>query len=374
MFIFQNEAAPRASRGLGKIQPRLLILTYAWGGLQETDINVQLYTESLRETGSTADVVILTHDPLVNSTATWLLQQHKFKVEMVPDVVVQTSTVSGDPVLFRFVAWNYYLKRHRSNYTHVMTTDMDVFFQADPLHCLPQIQALQVFEENPAINIAKCPIHKSWIQGCPKVQNNSGADIWERIKHRNRLCAGVIYGGVQQMAEFLELHSAEEHSGKCNDQGLLNMLVWDGLLPDKARPVTVFHNFYGPVKTTDVGGFRDEQGYLLNNSGRRYCLLHQFKPDRAPKFVALLQAQLRARKAGLTDLYPKVEFVHLDDNRFPGGLHVSANSTVWPVLPLDPPAWKQASWGLTAVMPRSDGWPPPSVWAQHGLVPLVLPL
>lgn len=240
------------------------------------------------------------------------------------------------------------------------------------LQSTESVSCVQVFEENLAINIAKCKFHKSWIQGCGTVLNKSGADIWERIKHRGRLCAGVIYGDVQHMAAYLELHSAEEHSGKCNDQGLLNMLVWDGLVPDEARPVTVFHNFYGPVKTTDVGGFRDEQGYLINNSGRRYCLLHQFRHDRGPRFVALLQEQLRARKSKAADLFAEVEFVHLDDNRFPDGLHASAKSTVWPVLPLDHHAWKQASWGLTAVVPRSDGSLPPSLWAEHGLVPLVI--
>lgn len=135
-------APVRASDGFK--MGRLLILTYAWGALLETDISVKLFAESLRETGSTADVVILTHDPLAKSTSAWLIQQHNFKVEMVPDVLMQTSTVSGDPVLFRFVAWNYYLKGRTSDYTHVMTTDLDVFFQADPLQCLPQIQALQV--------------------------------------------------------------------------------------------------------------------------------------------------------------------------------------------------------------------------------------
>lgn len=85
-------------------------------------------------------------------------------------------------------------------------------------------------------------------------------------------------------------------------QGMLNMLVWDDMLvtpSGESSPlvsrVHVFNAFLGPVKTTDVGFYRDEYGYALTNTGKRYCMMHQFKSDRNKQFVDHLWRCVTAR-------------------------------------------------------------------------------
>jgi hypothetical protein len=274
-------------------------------------------------------------------------------------------------VLFRFTAWRQYLSVHKSEYTHVLTTDLDVFFQLDPLACMPQrpmLQVtpshsaalappqsshtlsfvLQVFEENLAVRIAECNSNRQWVVNCPAVQNITGPQLFELIKFQGRLCAGTIYGDIGSMLSYLSVHVAEAEDQHCNDQGLLNMLTWGNFLVPAVKDVVVFNNFYGPVKTCDVGGYRDEMGFLLNNNGRRYCVLHQFKEDRAPKFVAQLREQLEDRQHNRTGRFRAVELVDVDDNLFPSKLHPAAALTNFPPLPSNRTGWELSPWGFSA--------------------------
>jgi hypothetical protein len=89
------------------------------------------------------------------------------------------------------------------------------------------------------------------------------------------------------MLKYLEIMSKEvDRQPMCNDQGLLNILVWQRSLIREIdiRRVFVWNNFEGPLKTLDVGYFRDSSGLAYTNSGYPYCVLHQYKGDRSPEF------------------------------------------------------------------------------------------
>lgn len=158
----------------------------------------------------------------------------------------------------------------------------------------------QFFEENPILPLGKCPVHESWIAGCPPNRlpgalgdesDYNGRAIYERIGFRGRICSGVIYGDFNSFRLFLNgLGEILDGGYSCSrggaDQGLVNAVVWDhrlrhlvnsrgpapsqrGLEPDRVKFV-VWKNFWGPLKTVDVGGWLDEGGYFLNHQGRRW--------------------------------------------------------------------------------------------------------
>lgn len=342
---------------------RLLILSYAWGAFQHSDM-LHLFVESLRATGSDADVVVMVPELLANTS---IIPSTLVGVQVVevPKALQALAQASGgqEHVLIRFTAWRHYVSAHRSEYTHVLTTDMDVFFQQDPLKCMPQAPMLQLTEENMAVTIGTCAMHTTWVKDCPAVLGTiTGPNLYETIKQRGRICAGTIYGDVDSMLGYLTLHVAETQAHKCNDQGLLNMLTWGGFLVPVTKRVVVFNQFYGPVKNCDVGGYRDEAGYLLNNNGRRYCFLHQFKNERAPAFLQLLRQQLENRKRNSSS-FRSVEVIDIPDNRFPEQVHPSRKSTTFPPLPVSREGWEQSKWGFSALF--SDG-----TAHVHGLSPV----
>lgn len=101
---------------------------------------------------------------------TW--QENRVEIQHVPAPLLSSSKTFREKLymLARFVAWDDYLHRLPRQYTHVMTTDMDVFFQQDPGSCFPAEPMIQAFEENQAQLIEDCGVHKHWIADCPQVR------------------------------------------------------------------------------------------------------------------------------------------------------------------------------------------------------------
>ena len=128
---------------------KLLVLTYVFGtfsGHQNNSNLLWLLNDSLKETGSHADLVVLTPDSKSDEELR-SFHSRGINVEVVPDHLKSARSFSQQ-VLFRFTAWRHYINKHRSDYTHVFTTDGDVFVQLDPLKCLPQHRMLQASDVN----------------------------------------------------------------------------------------------------------------------------------------------------------------------------------------------------------------------------------
>lgn len=273
---------------------RNLIMIYTWGSrliLSEGNKLIRLLIQSYRRVSVTeTDILIFCVDCFSDeeSNLAWFFK-YKVRILQIPHYVYDTSLTykAQRYVEFRLIAWEWFLKDHQTEYDQVIHTDTDVLFQRDPFGpgCLHGIPGLHVFEENPIIRLGECNMHKEQIQGCD-IDGKTGFQIIDEIKLRGRLCVGYVQGDADSMLRYLSMMSKElDGSLQCFDQGLLNILVWQQLLVrEGVSRVYVWSNFHGPLKTLDVGYFRDSKGFAYTNDGFPYCVLHQYKGSRSPEF------------------------------------------------------------------------------------------
>jgi len=273
---------------------RNLIMIYTWGDklvLSEGNTLLRLLIQSYRRVSvSDTNILIFCVDCFSDeeSNLAWF-DKYEVRILKIPHYVFDSSLTykAQRYAEFRLIAWEWYLREHRSEYDQVIHTDTDVLFQRDPFGpgCLRGISGLHVFEENPIIRLGECNIHKAQIQGCD-VFGKTGIQIIDEIKHRGRLCVGYVQGDSDSMLQYLSIMAKElDRSLQCYDQGLLNILVWQRILVrEGVSRVYIWSNFHGPLKTLDVGYFRDRSGFAYNNDGYPYCILHQYKGSRSPEF------------------------------------------------------------------------------------------
>ncbi len=181
------------------------------------------------------------------------------------------------------------------------------------------------------------------------------AAFWERFGKTHRLNFGSMFGTRAAMMALCEQVVAVlvGPMSSCWDQGMLNVLVWTGLLRPSlptATRIIVWDCFAGPVKTLDVGGLRDGHGRWYNERGALYALVHQFRKTRQSAFYASLERSLPARAA------PGDE---RSDARYP---HASWRARVLPrPMQREPFVWDDARrMEKLRVAMRASGLPDPS--------------
>ena len=298
-------------RGTEGVKTTNLVLSYASGSIDVDLFNV--FLRSLRATGSDADVVVLIHQLDPSRTVKSLAQTYGAQLIHVNSSLVTSVAYSSNAVLFRFSVWSDFLMKHRNKYCYILNSDLDVYFQTDPFicffgsYCDTTLSALHAFGENPAMRIGDCPIHSNWyVRDCVALD---GEKKFAEQRHRERICAGFTIGTVQAHLVYLKTMSdlISDGEGICNDQAIHNMIFWGDAMP-QIREVYIWDYFRGPVKTLDVGYIQDEFGRITNELGAPYCVIHQFKEERNPKFFKLLRK--------LFPLHNDSRRVHLEDTRF----------------------------------------------------------
>ena len=70
--------------------------------------------------------------------------------------------------------------------------------------------------------VYKCTYHTKWIKGCPEY----GSEVWEKMKHEPMICAGTVFGTASGLLKLLDVFVPTLQRTYCNDQGVLNALVY----------------------------------------------------------------------------------------------------------------------------------------------------
>jgi Nucleotide-diphospho-sugar transferase len=381
---------------IGLRASRNLLLTYVWGSCETQGLHDVFVRSFRRVQESPADLVFLYHGcTLDDRTQRWASQLQVRFVEVPADLWLHASYRTQNWVMARFAAWHWFLHQHKNNYSFVAHSDSDVVFQRDPFSagCGAALPGLHFFEENLDILLKEDRPHREHMEWCPLIAGRPGRDFLAIIPEgAGRVCAGYVQGDADSMDKYLELMSREMgNESPCNDQVVLNALVWGRSLPPV--PFVVWTSFTGPVKTLDVGYYRDRFGLAYTNFGQPYCVLHQYKPDRAPSFFLLWQkiANTNRRDSLVTaprfcapgvsecagakeslgekggtvgiptnDVPSELFYTPMPDSRFPSGVHEKAVSRMLAKgFPLPPPfnnskfgeEWDL--WGATVVSDRA---------------------
>ena len=96
-----------------------------------------------------------------------------------------------------------------------------------------------------------------------------------------------MQGDTKSMLSYIRNMAIEvDKPSLCNDQGIHNALIWTKaiLSPDVPR-IFVWNTFHDPLKTLDVGFYRDSYGMAYTDHGSPYCVLHQYNKNSSPDFV-----------------------------------------------------------------------------------------
>lgn len=138
-------------------------------------------------------------------------------------------------------------KEHQDSKVALLDSSDVVFFR----NIYNKIRAgVYLVQEPKAFPISKCPHHKKWIAGCKAY----GPSVFERVKNNAMICAGTIFGKIGALTNLIKSLDKEIRSSRCNDQGLLNVLIYDNKWQGN---YTLWTYEDGPVKSMNVAKTHD---------------------------------------------------------------------------------------------------------------------
>ena len=179
-----------------------------------------------------------------------------------------------------------------------LTDTRDVYFQRDPFADLKHVgntHDLFMFEEWNQKTIGTCPHNSDWIRSC------WGEKVLQTMFTSPILCSGTILGsrkGIIMLVNALvdeaarvkdlphEINGKAKHGRPCvNDQAYVNVLLRRNIETNAlAKSAHIFKQGDGPINTVGWIGVtdnikRDNEGFVLNNDGRRSAVVHQYDRD-----------------------------------------------------------------------------------------------
>lgn len=254
---------------------------------------VELFIRSLRVAGSRAEVVFFVDARCSESFVPMAKRYGGVRlIEFDAQALGKAYHSSKPVVIYRFVLYEHFLRtrRERGIYRRCLHADLfDTYFQRDPFTSVKLRGGLAVFAENPNVPIGSCTFHRSWFLRCNE------KFMLHRYHSVPRVCMGAVLGEYEPFINFLRL-TVFRMLRYCNDQGVLNMLVWSGQYAE-IMPVTIYTARKGPVfhantewafsyvlaklllraifflHSTDRYG---DGGLVLNEVSKPYAIVHQW--------------------------------------------------------------------------------------------------
>lgn len=178
--------------------------------------------------------------------------------------------------ILRFAFYRKFLLRHPGEYRSVFLTDLrDVCFQGNPfVKTFPG--DLRVFLEEPGHTLGSCAVNSRWLTEL------YGREVLGELSQKPIICSGTILGDYDRILGYLDafllsLRDAKSVMRMGMDQGIHNYIVHRGLVD----PVLCCKN--GASEILTMGHMkpenlpvRDARGFLLDEQGEPYAVLHQF--------------------------------------------------------------------------------------------------
>ena len=149
----------------------------------------------------------------------------------------------------RFTCYMTDITQHIARYNKIAMLDLtdtwmlrDIFFHLS--------SGLYVVAEPVHHPMKLCSYHKEWISLC----GSYGSTIWNKIKNHSMICAGTIFGESTSVQMFLLAFVQELDKTKCNDQGVLNVMIWTNqfITNNKKLEIHTWTHEAGPVLSMNV--------------------------------------------------------------------------------------------------------------------------
>lgn len=233
-----------------------------YNSIKTSNGGIYYFMKTLRKYNTSCKVIILTQH--INEELRQFSEETDF--EIYTDFIIPYNIV-----LYRFLVYKSYLEQSQITYENILLSDIDdVIFQDDPfsiqynedLYCACENNMLSGSNWSSKLNMA-------WIDECILPETDNTNYINQHV-----ICAGTILGSYKSIKTYLEFYANAYSIKVTNDQGLLNVYVYNFLDSKSIKPYQKSR-----ILTLDGINFEnlkfDSSKYVINHDGERYAIIHQ---------------------------------------------------------------------------------------------------
>ena len=250
-----------------------------YNSLKTPNGGIYYFLKSLRKYNKTCKVVIICEKNNIFEDLINLSNEMNFEI-------YSKFTTKYDMMYYRFELYNDYLKNKKRRFKKVLLSDVnDVIFQEDPfkinfteeLYCALEQNVLSDNDnESSRLNML-------WIDECNHLSENN----YDNYKHKYVICAGTILGSYIGIIKYLNFFKDIQHNKIVNDQGLLNVYVYNCLsskkcLEFKESKILTLDNIKFETLTI-------ENNSIINCNGEKYSIIHQINRCNLPFMLNLVE-------------------------------------------------------------------------------------
>ena len=231
---------------------------------------IHYFIRSLRKYNTTCKVVIVCEkDKCINAVC-------GLAIDMDFEIYTNFETKYGLQQ-YRYEIYNKYLSETSEKFDKILLSDVnDVIFQGDPfsihfteeIYCALECNILSSESQSQSVLCNMC-----WINSYNNCEKN-----YADFENKNVVCSGTILGTYEGIKKFLHFYCEKQSKNPIDiygiDQGIYIIYVYNYLsskhLLDyrQSRILTLDNVSFDTLR-------RDCNGYILNDNGDRYCIIHQ---------------------------------------------------------------------------------------------------
>jgi len=196
--------------------------------------------------------------------------------------IYSNFTPKYNMMFYRFEIYNNYLKEENLIFDKVLLSDInDVIFQEDPFSINFTEELYCALEKNIlSDNTNSSKMNMSWINECKHFSKSD-------YKNKYVICAGTILGNYNGIIKYLDFYKNIQKNKIVNDQGLLNVYVYNYLsskkcLKYKESKILTLDNI--KFETLNI----DSNNNIINNKGEKYSIIHQINRCNLPFILNMI--------------------------------------------------------------------------------------
>ena len=245
-----------------------------YNSLKTYNGGIYYFLKSLRKYNSDCKVVIICEKNNIFEDLITFSNEMNFEI-------YSNFTTKYNMMYYRFELYNDYLKKNKT-FNKVLLSDInDVIFQEDPFSIEELYCALEQSILSDNNNSSSC-INMKWIDECKHLSKNN----YDNYKYKYIVCAGTILGSYYGIIKYLEFYKYIQNIKIVNDQGLLNVYVYNYLSSKKCLEFKE-----SKILTLDKINFETlniENNSIVNNNGEKYSIIHQINRCNLPFMLNLV--------------------------------------------------------------------------------------
>uniref|UniRef100_A0A6C0ERT4 Nucleotide-diphospho-sugar transferase domain-containing protein n=1 Tax=viral metagenome TaxID=1070528 RepID=A0A6C0ERT4_9ZZZZ len=253
-----------------------------YDSLKTANGGIYYFMKSLRKHNPDCKVVIICEKHNIFNELELFSKEMNF--EIFTDFNVKYSMM-----YYRFEIYRNYLNHlneQNIKFDKILLSDInDVIFQEDPFSILFTEELYCALEHNTFCqDTYSSNLNMYWAQESNHLSENN----YESYKHNNVVCAGTILGSYLGIVKYLDFYKNTQDGKIVNDQGLLNVYVYNYLSSKKLLP-------YKESKILTLDGLLfdslniDTNKNVLNSNNEKYSIIHQINRCNLPFMLSLVE-------------------------------------------------------------------------------------